>query len=115
MNSEERSRARLPQPDSPVAWFLRAACLPALFVGLLLCASRSPACPVLTARTEDLYFKSINTTVDQYRDFYSDRWLPLETKKDTAQWQSVLASLHQWKSATPDANAAPGMSPPTPR
>jgi hypothetical protein len=128
-----------------------------------------------TAQTEDLYFKSINTTVDQYRlylklvatnslqltnadfdtgketkaaeysltdetyakllsqlaarkfdltspdlrdnilSFYSDLSLPLEPKKDTAQWQSVLASLDLLKSATPNANAAPGMSQPTPR
>jgi Zinc dependent phospholipase C len=128
-----------------------------------------------TAQTEDLYFKSINTTVDQYRlylklvatnslqltnadfdtgketkaaeysltdetyarllsqlaarkfdltspdlrdnilSFYSDLSLPLEPKKDTAQWQSVLASLDLLKSATPNANAAPGMSQPAPR
>ncbi len=128
-----------------------------------------------TAQTEDMYFKSINTTVDQYRiylkqvatgslqltnsdfdtgkvtkaaeysltdetyakllsqlagrkfdltsadlrdnilDFYSDLSLPLETKKNSGQWQSVLSSLDQLKSATPDANAAPGMSQPTPR
>lgn len=114
-----------------------------------------------TAQTEDLYFKSINTTVDQYReyllqvragtlkladrdldtgkearaaeysltdetyakllgqlaerkfdltspqlrenilDFYSDLSLPLETKKNTALWQSVLASLEQLRMATP--------------
>ncbi|MGB2590923.1 MAG: zinc dependent phospholipase C family protein [Candidatus Acidiferrum sp.] len=128
-----------------------------------------------TAQTEDLYFKSINTTVDQYRiylkqvgtdslqltnadfdtgketkaaeysltdetyakllsrlaarkfdltsqdlrdnvlSFYSDLSLPVETKKDAAQWQSVLASLDQLKSATPNANTAPGLSQPTPR
>jgi hypothetical protein len=114
-----------------------------------------------TPQTEDLYFKSINTTVDQYRiyleqvragkleladtdfdtgkataaaeytltdetyakllaqltkrkfdltsselrdnilNFYSDLSLPLETKKDAAQWQSVLASLEQLKLVTP--------------
>ena len=114
-----------------------------------------------TPQTEDLYFKSINTTVDQYRiylqqvranslelsncdfdtgketkaaeysltdetyakllgqladrkfeltspalrddilHFYSDLSLPLETKKDAALWQSVLASLDQLKLATP--------------
>jgi zinc dependent phospholipase C len=128
-----------------------------------------------TAQTEDMYFKSINTTVDQYRaylkevasgsleltnsdfdtgketkaaeysltdetyakllgqlagrkfdltspdlrdnilNFYSDLSLPLETKKDNAQWQSVLASLDQLKSATPNASIAPGMSQQTPR
>jgi hypothetical protein len=114
-----------------------------------------------TAQTEDLYFKSINTTVDQYRafleevrtdslvlpncdfdsgkrvkaaeysltddtyatllaklserkfdltttdlrddilQFYSDLSAPINTKKDTARWQSVLASLDQLKSVTP--------------
>jgi hypothetical protein len=128
-----------------------------------------------TAQTEDMYFKSINTTVDQYRiylkqvasgsleltnsdfdtgketkaaeysltdetyakllgqlagrkfdltspdlrdnilNFYSDLSLPMETKKDSALWQSVLASLDQLKSATPNASVAPGMSQQTPR
>ena len=128
-----------------------------------------------TAQTEDLYFKSINTTVDQYRiylkqvasgslelansdfdtgeptvaaeyaltdetyakllgqltarkfdltssdlrdnilDFYSDLSLPLETKKDTVQWQRVLASLDQLKSATPNAIVAPAIALQTPR
>ena len=114
-----------------------------------------------TPQTEYLYFKSINTTVDQYRNylqqvragslvlancdfdtgketkaaeysltddtyakllgqlaarkfdltsadlrdnilsFYSDLSLPLETKKDSARWQSVLSSLDQLKLATP--------------
>jgi hypothetical protein len=128
-----------------------------------------------TAQTEDLYFKSINTTVDQYRiylkqvasgsldlpnsdfdsgketkaaeysltdatyakllgqltarkfdltssdlrdnilNFYSDLSLPLETKKDSVQWQRVLASLDQLKSATPNAVIAPAMVLETPR
>jgi hypothetical protein len=111
-----------------------------------------------TAQTEDLYFKSINTTVDQYliflsqvgtdslklansdfdtgkatkaaeysltdesyakllselakrkfdltspdlREnilaFYSDLSAPLETKKDSTRWQSVLTNLEQMKS-----------------
>jgi hypothetical protein len=128
-----------------------------------------------TAQTEDMYFKSINTTVDQYRiylthvgtgtleltnsdfdtgkptkaaeysltdqtyakllgqlaarkfdltssdlrenilNFYSDLSLPLETKKDNVQWQSVLASLDQLKSAAPEARAAPARSQQTPR
>jgi hypothetical protein len=128
-----------------------------------------------TAQTEDMYFKSINTTVDQYRiylkqvasdsldlpnsdfdtgkptkaaeysltdetyakllgqlaaskfdltssdlrenilNFYSDLSLPLETKKDNVRWQSVLASLNQLKSATPNASAAPAVFQPTPR
>ena len=114
-----------------------------------------------TAQTEDLYFKSINTTVDQYtlylhqlrsgslqlanfdfdsgkptlaaeysltddtyakllaqlaqrkfdltspdlRDnilsFYSDLSAPIETKKDSPRWQSVLSSLDQLKLLTP--------------
>jgi hypothetical protein len=114
-----------------------------------------------TPQTEDMYFKSINTTVDQYRifleqvrtdsldlanddfdtgnettaaeytltdetyakllgqlaerkfdlttpelrdnilNFYSDLSLPLETKKDSARWQSVLSSLDQLKLVTP--------------
>jgi hypothetical protein len=128
-----------------------------------------------TAQTEDLYFKSINTTVDQYRlylkqvgagsldlansdfdtgkpteaaeysltdqtyaellsqltarkfdltssdlrenilNFYADLSLPLETKKDNAQWQSVLASLDQLKSVTPNVAVAPALSQQTPR
>jgi len=114
-----------------------------------------------TPQTEDLYFKSINTTVDQYRtyliqvrtgslglvnsdfdtgketkaaeysltdetyakllgklaerkfdltspdlrdnivNFYSDLSLPLETKKDSARWQSVLTGLDQLKLFAP--------------
>lgn len=114
-----------------------------------------------TSQTEEMYFKSINTTVDKYRiylqqvragslvlancdfdtgketvaaeysltdetyarlldqlanrkfdltsanlrdnilNFYSDLSLPLETKKDSARWQSVLLSLDQLKLFTP--------------
>ena len=114
-----------------------------------------------TAQTEDLYFKSINTTVDRYRvfleqvrtdslelanvdfdsgketkaaeysltddsyakllgqlaerkfdltspdlrenilNFYSDLSLPLETKKDSAHWKSVLTALDQLKLVSP--------------
>jgi hypothetical protein len=114
-----------------------------------------------TPQTEEMYFKSINTTVDQYRiylqqvgtgtlelancdfdtgketkaaeytltdgayakllgqlterkfdltspelrdnilNFYSDLSLPLETKKDSTRWQSVLSSLDQLKLVTP--------------
>jgi Zinc dependent phospholipase C len=121
-----------------------------------------------TAQTEDMYFKSINTTVDQYRifleqvrtdslklancdfdsgketkaaeysltdetyakllgqlaerkfdltspdlrdnilNFYSDLSLPLETKKDSTRWQSVLTSLDQLKSVTPIPTVADG-------
>ena len=114
-----------------------------------------------TPQTEDMYFKSINTTVDQYRAdlealrtdslqladidfdtgkptkaaeytltdnayakllaklserkfdrtspelrenilrFYGDLSAPIETKKDSAGWQAVLASLDQLKLVTP--------------
>jgi hypothetical protein len=119
-----------------------------------------------TPQTEDLYFKSINTTVDQYKvfleevrtdtlvlpnrdfdtgkatkaaeysltddtyakllsqladrkfdlttadlredvlQFYSNLSAPIETKKDQARWQSVLKSLDQLKSVTPNATVA---------
>jgi hypothetical protein len=119
-----------------------------------------------TPKTEDLYFKSINNTVDQYRiylqqvrtdslalantdfdtgketkaaeyaltddtyakllgqlagrkfdltspglrqnilDFYSDLSAPIEMKKDTARWQSVLSSLDQLKLVDPTQNLA---------
>src|SRR5271169_4026100 len=128
-----------------------------------------------TERTEDMYFKSINTTIDQYRiyltqvgagtlelansdfdtgkpttaaeysltdatyakllghltarkfdltspdlrnnilNFYSDLSLPLAPKKDSAEWQSVLASLDQLKSVAPNASVAPAMSQQTPK
>ena len=121
-----------------------------------------------TPQTEEMYFKSINTTVDQYKvfleevrtdslalpnrdldtgtatqaaeysltddtyakllsqltdrkfdlttadlrenilQFYSDLSAPFETIKDQARWQSVLRSLDQLKSVTP--NAAVGES-----
>ena len=114
-----------------------------------------------TPQTEEMYFKSINTTVDQYRiyleqvragsleltncdfdtgkettaaeysltdetyakllgqlaerkfdqtsadlrenilNFYSDLSLPLETKRDSVRWQSVLSSLDQLKLVIP--------------
>jgi hypothetical protein len=114
-----------------------------------------------TTQTAELYFKSINTTIDQYRiylqqvgagsleltnsdfdtgketkaaeysltdetyekllgqlkerkfaltspdlrnnilNFYADLSLPLETKKDSARWQSVLSSLNQLKLFAP--------------
>jgi hypothetical protein len=119
-----------------------------------------------TPQTEDMYFKSINTTVDQYRiylqqvragtlelansdfdsgkettaaeysltdetyaklldqlakqkfnltspalrdnilKFYSDLSLPLETKKDSVRWQSVLLSLDQLRLVTPPPTVA---------
>lgn len=114
-----------------------------------------------TAQTEDMYFKSINTTVDEYTadlhqlrsnslqlpnfdfdtgkptkaaeypltdetyakllgqleqrrfdltspalrenilSFYSDLSAPIETKKDSARWQTLLSSLDKLKLATP--------------
>ena len=119
-----------------------------------------------TATTEDLYIKSINTTVDQYRvfleqvrsdtlalrnfdldsgqptkateysltdeayakllaqvadgkfknttselrddilAFYSDLTVPIETKKNAGNWQSLLSQLDQLKSMTPVTRAA---------
>jgi hypothetical protein len=119
-----------------------------------------------TAKTEDLYIKSINTTVDQYRAlleqvrsdmlvlpnfdldsgqatraneysltddsyakllarlsggkfdlttqelrdnilaFYSDPTLPIETKKNPGNWQSLLTELDQLKAMTPVTRAA---------
>jgi zinc dependent phospholipase C len=119
-----------------------------------------------TPQTEDMYFKSINTTVDQYRlyleqvrtdslnlancdfdtgketeaaeysltddayakllgqlavrkfdltsadlrnnilKFYTDLSLPLETKKDSVRWQSVLLSLDQLRLVTPTPTVA---------
>ena len=119
-----------------------------------------------TPQTEDLYIKSINTTVDQYRafleqvgtgtlhlpncdfdsglptrpaeysltddayaqllaqlskgkfnqtspelrdnilQFYSDLALPIDTKKDPAQWQGVLTALGELKSVAPAQTVA---------
>ena len=119
-----------------------------------------------TSQTEEMYFKSINTTVDQYRlyleqvrtdslnlancdfdtgkettaaeysltdetyaklldqlakqkfnltspalrdnilKFYSDLSLPLETKKDSVRWQSVLLSLDQLRLVVPTPTVA---------
>jgi hypothetical protein len=126
-----------------------------------------------TPQTEDLYFKSINTTVDQFRvflgqvrtdslklansdfdtgketkaaeysltdeayarllehlakrkfdltspdlrenilAFYSDLSVPLETKKDSTRWQSVLTDLDQLKLMAPNPilAAAPAKQP----
>jgi hypothetical protein len=38
---------------------------------------------------------------DNILSFYADLSLPLETKKDSARWQSLLSSLDQLKLATP--------------
>jgi hypothetical protein len=127
-----------------------------------------------TAQTEDMYFKSINTTVDEYhvflnqlrlgtlqlpnrdldsgkqtaaaeysladesfakllaqltvrkfdlarpdlRDcflhFYADLFAPIETKKDTPQWQAVLMSLDELRSVTPIPPVAAGAAQRTP-
>ena len=127
-----------------------------------------------TAQTEELYFKSINATVDDYRVFlqqvragtlrlpnrdldsgqetraaeytladqtfaklltqltaskfalttpalrdsllffYADLSVPIDTKKDTAQWQAVLTSLDQLKLATPIPPVAVGAAQRTP-
>ena len=127
-----------------------------------------------TAQTEDMYFKSINTTVDDYRvflqqagagslrlpncdldsgqltkaaeytladqtfakllsqlaarkfdlttpelrdsllNFYADLSVPIDTKKDATQWQAVLTSLDQLKSATPIPPVAVGAAQHTP-
>ncbi len=129
-------------------------------------AFRSP-----TPQTEDMYFKSINTTVDQYRafleevrsdslvlpncdldsgnqtkaaeysltddtyatllaqlsarnfdqpsptlrenilQFYSDRSLPIETKRNPARWQEVLARLDQLRFASPAPTVADSPAP----
>jgi len=126
-----------------------------------------------TPQTEDIYIKSINTTVDQYRvlleevrtdtlvlpnrdfdtgnptkaaeysltdetyaqllaqlsdrkfdqtspelrdnilDFYSDLSAPIETKNNTARWQSVLKSLDQLQSVTPNAPVADSSTQPS--
>jgi hypothetical protein len=38
---------------------------------------------------------------DNILDFYSDLSLPLETKKDSTRWQSLLTALNQLKLVTP--------------
>ena len=128
-----------------------------------------------TAHTEDMYFKSINTTVDQYKafleevrtdsialpnrdldsgnlttateysltdstyakllsqladrkfehtspelrenilQFYSDLSVSFETKKDDGRWKSLLESLAELKSVTPNVAVAPAMTMRTPR
>jgi hypothetical protein len=127
-----------------------------------------------TTQTEEMYFKSINTTVDQYRaylhqvraksldlancdfdtgkvtvaaeysltddsyaklldqlakrkfdltsaslrdnimQFYSDLSAPIETKKDSVRWQTVLTSLDQLKIATSVPVIADGPAQSTP-
>jgi hypothetical protein len=60
----------------------------------------------LTERKFDLTSAALRTNI---LEFYSDLSLPLETKKDSARWQSVLSSLDQLKlvSPTPVLAAAP--------
>ena len=43
---------------------------------------------------------------DNILNFYSDLSLPLETKKDSSRWQSLLSSLDQLKLATPTPTLA---------
>jgi hypothetical protein len=52
----------------------------------------------LTARNSDLITPDLR---DDILRFYSDLSAPIETKKDTAQWQAVLMSLGQLRSVTP--------------
>jgi hypothetical protein len=63
--------------------------------------------------------RKFDTTSPELRDnilnFYSDLSLPLETKKDNSQWQSVLASLDQLKFVARNAGVAPAASQQTPR
>jgi len=61
----------------------------------------------LTERKFDLTTPGLR---DNILHFYSDLSLPLETKKDSARWQSVLTSLDQLKlvSPTPIIAASPG-------
>ena len=66
----------------------------------------------LTARKFDLTSPELR---DNILKFYTDLSLPLETKKDAGQWQSVLASLDQLKSVTPSVSVTPAMSQQTPR
>jgi hypothetical protein len=66
----------------------------------------------LTARKFDLTSPDLRENI---LNFYSDLSLPLETKKDAVQWQNVLASLDQLKSAAPNASLAPAMSQQTPK
>ena len=65
----------------------------------------------LAARKFDLTSPDLRSNI---LSFYSDLSLPVETKKNAAQWQDVLASLDLLKSATPNTEAAPAMSSPTP-
>jgi hypothetical protein len=51
----------------------------------------------------DLSANTFNLTSPQLRDnileFYSDKSLPIETKRDAARWQKVITDLDQLKSA----------------
>jgi hypothetical protein len=52
----------------------------------------------LAARKFDLTTPELR---DSLLHFYTDLSVPIDTKKDTAQWQAVLTSLDQLKSVTP--------------
>jgi hypothetical protein len=66
----------------------------------------------LTVRKFDLTSADLRENILK---FYSDLSLPLVPKKDSAQWQSVLASLDQLKFLTPNASVAPAFLQQTPR
>jgi hypothetical protein len=63
--------------------------------------------------TDDAYAKLVAKLADRKFDlmtpslrdnilrFYSDLSTPIATKKDRSRWQSLLAELHQLKSARP--------------
>ena len=59
----------------------------------------------LTVRKFDLTTPALR---DDVLLFYSDLSAPIETKKDTAQWQAVLTSLDQLRSVTPIPPVAAG-------
>jgi len=52
----------------------------------------------LAARKFDLTSSDLRNNI---LNFYVDLSLPLETKKDSARWQSVLSSLDQLKLVSP--------------
>jgi hypothetical protein len=70
-----------------------------ILLATLLCAGVSVAYSVFTHEA-DLRNNILN--------FYADLSLPLETKKDSARWQSVLSSLDQLKLFVPAPILAAG-------
>jgi hypothetical protein len=65
---------------------------------------------VFVCRLGQLAERKFDLTSPALRDniltFYADLSLPLETKKDSARWQSVLSSLEKLKQFTPTPNVA---------